>query len=75
MMASEADIPHVEIKNLGCSRAGRKIFENIGFSLKSGSLLIIEGRNGSGKTSLLRILAGLLNNDAVDIILSGPDFS
>ena len=75
MMASEADIPHVAIKNLGCSRAGRKIFENIGFSLKSGSLLIIEGRNGSGKTSLLRILAGLLKNDAGDIILSGPDFS
>ena len=37
--------------------------------------MIIEGRNGSGKTRLLRILAGLLKNDAGDIILSGPDFS
>lgn len=73
MTASEVVIPEFEVINLGCSRAGRKIFENIGFSLKSGKLLVVEGRNGSGKTSLLRIMAGLLKNDVGDIIISGPD--
>jgi len=47
-------------KNLMCVRDDRILFENLNFSLTSGELLQIEGHNGSGKTSLLRILCGLL---------------
>jgi heme exporter protein A len=46
-------------KNLMCVRDDRVLFENLNFSLTSGELLQIEGHNGSGKTSLLRILCGL----------------
>ncbi|MFM8699810.1 MAG: heme ABC exporter ATP-binding protein CcmA [Hyphomicrobiales bacterium] len=71
MVAFNTETRTLEIVNLGCSRAGRRIFENVNFSLKSGKLLTIEGRNGSGKTSLLRIIAGLLRHDVGDISISG----
>jgi len=49
----------LKIKNLQCIRDDRILFDDLNFSLDSGHLLQIEGRNGSGKTSLLRILCGL----------------
>lgn len=45
--------------NLSCIRDDRLLFEGLNFALKAGDLLQIEGHNGSGKTSLLRILCGL----------------
>jgi len=46
-------------EGLSCLRNEEMLFENITFSLTSGEVLQIEGANGSGKTSLLRILCGL----------------
>lgn len=40
-------------------RGDRTLFKNINFSLESGGLMQVRGPNGSGKTSLLRILCGL----------------
>ena len=45
---------------LACERGGRPVFSGLGFELESGRALILGGRNGSGKSSLLRLLAGLL---------------
>lgn len=47
------------VENLQCIRDDRVLFEGLNFTLHSGQILQIEGRNGSGKTSLLRILCGL----------------
>lgn len=44
---------------LTCERGGRELFRNLDFSVKSGQALIIQGQNGAGKTSLLRIMTGL----------------
>jgi heme exporter protein A len=44
---------------LECVRGDNPLFSGLNFELKPGQLLQIEGANGSGKTSLLRILAGL----------------
>ncbi len=46
-------------RGLGLTRGDRALFTDLSVSLRSGELLQIEGANGSGKTSLLRILAGL----------------
>jgi len=44
---------------LACERGSRVLFENLEFSLHSGQAMIIQGSNGVGKTSLLRIITGL----------------
>lgn len=45
-------------------RGGRLLFEGLGFRLEPGEALVITGRNGAGKSSLLRLVAGLLAPDA-----------
>ena len=50
----------LEASDLGCIRGGRQVFGNIGFSVAAGEALVVTGRNGAGKSSLLRMLAGLI---------------
>jgi heme exporter protein A len=52
-------IPILEIKDLQCIRDDRILFHHLNFTLNSRQILQIEGPNGSGKTSLLRMLCGL----------------
>lgn len=47
-------------QGLACLRGDRLLFKNVGFELKAGGLLYVLGENGSGKSSLLRMLCGLL---------------
>jgi heme exporter protein A len=42
-------------------RGERCLFKGLSFALESGGLLVLEGRNGSGKTSLIRAIAGMLS--------------
>lgn len=47
--------------NLTLIRGERCLFEGLDFALKSGEMLLLEGRNGCGKTSLMRAIAGMLS--------------
>lgn len=53
--------------SLDCIRGGRRVFQGLGFTLDAGDVLVLTGRNGSGKSSLLRILAGLLPPTSGDV--------
>lgn len=59
--------------NLGCSRGGRSVFTGLCFSLSGGEAMIVTGRNGAGKSSLLRMIAGLVHIAAGRIELTGGD--
>ena len=50
----------LEVRGLECVRGDHRLFTDLSFSLQGGELLRLRGSNGSGKTSLLRILCGLL---------------
>ena len=47
--------------NLACVRGDSELFKDVNFSLEAGGLMQVRGPNGSGKTSLLRMLCGLSN--------------
>ena len=50
----------LKVSSVSCFRSGYKIIDNISFELKAGQLALISGSNGSGKTSLLRMIAGFI---------------
>ena len=63
----------LEARELECVRDDRTLFRNLEFRLEPGQALLLEGRNGSGKTSLLRILCGIRLPDAGMIAWCGTD--
>jgi len=58
--------------NLACMRGGREVFAGLSFALGSGEALLVTGRNGAGKSSLLRVVAGLVRH-AGALALEGGD--
>ncbi|MBR1169508.1 heme ABC exporter ATP-binding protein CcmA [Bradyrhizobium liaoningense] len=58
---------------LRCVRGGREVFAGLDFAAVSGEAVAVVGRNGSGKTSLLRLIAGLLVPAGGTIALDGGD--
>ena len=49
----------LQVRDLGCARGGVPVLAGISFDLAAGEALILRGPNGVGKTTLLRVLAGL----------------
>ncbi len=59
--------------NLVCRRGGRIVFSGLSFKLAQGEGILLEGPNGTGKTSLLRILAGFGALEQGNLSLDGID--
>lgn len=62
---------HLSANNLTLIRGERCLFQGLEFALDPGELLLLEGPNGSGKTSLLRAIAGMLNLESGEIFWHG----
>src|SRR4249919_3249437 len=60
-------------RHINCIRGGRDVFSGLDFEASSGEVLAVVGPNGSGKTSLLRLIAGLLAPAAGSIGLDGGE--
>ena len=52
--------PSLALNGVACERGGRALFRGLSLQLAGGQLLRVAGANGAGKTSLLRLVAGLL---------------
>jgi heme exporter protein A len=53
-------ISSLTAENLACARGDKKLFDGLNFRVTAGQALAVEGANGAGKTSLLRMIAGFL---------------
>jgi heme exporter protein A len=62
-------VSSLNVNNLNCQRGYNQLFSDLSFEVHSGDVLRITGTNGSGKTSLLKILAGLNAPEEGDIKL------
>jgi heme exporter protein A len=60
-------------RDVRCVRGGREVFSGLDFETSSGEALAVTGPNGSGKTSLLRLIAGLLTSAGGSIDLEGGE--
>jgi heme exporter protein A len=58
---------------LACIRGGRSVFQGLNFSLDAGEAMVVTGRNGAGKSSLLRVIAGLVRIAAGRLTLEGGE--
>lgn len=69
------DSPIVTLRgeNLECVRNDMTLFRDLDFQLSGGELLQVVGPNGSGKTSLLRIVCGLAQPDSGSVCWNGSD--
>src|SRR5437763_16789707 len=60
-------------RGIRCVRGGREVFSGLDFAVSAGEALAVTGPNGSGKTSLLRLIAGLLAASGGSIDLEGGE--
>ncbi len=62
---------YLQVKSISCNRGDRVLFKDLSFELSEGDIMHIIGPNGVGKSSLLKILTGVRQPDAGEIIWQG----
>jgi heme exporter protein A len=66
-------ISSLTAEKLACVRGDKRLFEGLSFRVTAGQALAVEGANGAGKTSLLRLIAGFLTPAAGRLIVKSAD--
>ncbi len=66
-------ISSLTAEKLACVRGDKRLFEGLSFRVTAGQALAVEGANGAGKTSLLRLIAGFLTPAAGRLVVKSAD--
>ena len=61
----------VEVKNYSKKLKGRNVLDNVSYKFEGGNIYGLYGRNGSGKTMLMRAVAGLIFPTSGEVIIDG----
>jgi len=70
-VSKTAPFCHLTATDLACRRGGRLLFQGLGFEVGAGQIVWLRGHNGRGKTSLLRLAAGLASPEQGRIVCDG----
>ncbi len=75
-VATETTAPLLEVENLSYSYDGeRQTLEDVSFTLNKGEFVSILGKNGSGKSTITRLIMGVLEPDSGSMSFNGEDLS
>lgn len=61
------------LSSISCSRAGRQLFRNLGYTIGDNSVVVIRGENGCGKTTLLETIACLRRPESGAVLYANKD--
>ncbi len=75
MDRSDRIIPAIEFRDVHLSFDDRKILNGVSFKVRRGETKIILGRSGGGKSTIIRLILGLLKPDSGQILVSGEDIT
>jgi heme exporter protein A len=67
--SSPCTAAHLSVRGLACERGARRLFEGVDLELRASDLVWLRGENGRGKTSLLRLIAGIARPTEGDVQL------
>jgi heme exporter protein A len=62
--------PHLVVRGLACQRGSRRLFKDVDLDVHAGEVVWVRGQNGRGKTSLLRLVAGIATPEQGQIRLA-----
>jgi phospholipid/cholesterol/gamma-HCH transport system ATP-binding protein len=65
----------IDIKDLHISFEGKKVIDGVNLSVTEGDTLVMLGKNGSGKSVILKTIAGLIDNYSGSIFINGADIN
>lgn len=75
MMASDTDQSIIELRNIYFSAGDFKILKNVSLKVKAGGAIMICGTSGAGKSTVLKLVLGLIKPDSGEIIVDGEEIS
>ena len=66
-------MPMLEVSNLVKSYGGRRVVDQVGFTVDTGEIVGLLGRNGAGKTTSFRMTIGMISPEAGEVVFKGRD--